>query len=99
MKFIIKNNIRLNKELLYIIGIPDIIYDCNSLKKILIKKLTKNLIYDTYFIPIVLQTFLNYDNNYIKINDLIAIILKYSENTKPEYDYYSYDQKPNYKKN
>lgn len=89
---------QLNKQLLYILQIPDILYSRDQLKKILIKKLNKiNSIY--YYIPSDLQTFINLSNNYYSIDQLINIILNYSENTnKPTYDYYSYDQKPDYKK-
>lgn len=90
---------QLNKQLLYILQIPDILYSPDQLKKMLIKKLNKkHSIY--FYISNDLQTFMNLSNNYYLIDKLVEIIiLNYSENTnKPNYDYYSYDQKPDYKK-
>lgn len=90
---------QLNKQLLYILQIPDSLYSRDQLKKILIKKLNKiNSIY--YYISNDLQTFMNLSNNFYSIEQLVnIIILNYSENTnKPNYNYYSYDQKPDYKK-
>lgn len=92
-----QTNIQINKELLHIMQIPDILYTKQTLKKILIKKLTKKS-FNIYFMSNNLQTFLNETNNYIEIEYLINIIIKnYSQNlNNPNYDYYSYDQKPNY---
>lgn len=91
------NYIKLNNELLHIMDIPDILYSRQSLRKVLIKKLTKKT-YESYYIPNELQTFLNESTNYMQLEHLISIIISnYSENTdKPNCDYYSYDQKPNY---
>ena len=64
-----QNTIQLNKELLHIIKIPDILYTPYSLKKILIKKLNKKL-YSEYYISSELQQFLNVPNNYIDIGTI-----------------------------
>ena len=91
------NYIKLNKELLHIIKIPDILYSMYGLRKALMKKLNKKT-YGSYYISNELQTFLNESKDYVLLEQLISIIiLNYSENTdKPTSDYYSYDQKPNY---
>jgi len=91
------NNIQLNKELLHIIKIPDILYSLHGLRKALAKKLTKKTI-GSYYIPIELKNFINEPNDYINLEQLINIIItNFSETTdKPNSDYFSYDQKPNY---
>lgn len=91
------NYIKLNKEFLHIIKIPDILYSKQGLRKALMKKLSKKT-YEVYYIPNELQTFLNEPVDYIQLEQLIRIIISnYNENTdKPTGDYYSYDQKPNY---
>ena len=91
------NNIQLNKELLHIIKIPDILYSIQGLRKALMKKLNKKT-FGFYYIPIELQNFINEPNDYINLEQLINIIItNYSETAdKPSCDYYSYDQKPNY---
>jgi hypothetical protein len=93
-----QNIIQLNKELLHIIKIPDVLYTVPTLKKALLKKLNKKKTIVEYYISIELQTFLNEPNNYIGMENLInTIIMNYSQNlNRPNYDYYSYDQKPNY---
>ena len=94
---IIMNNIQLNKELLNIIKIPDILYSIQGLRKAIIKKLTKKT-FNYYYIPNELQTFINEPNNYIQLDQLINIIINnYIETIdKPNSDCFSYNQKPNY---
>ena len=91
------SNIQLNKTLIYILKIPDIIYSPKRLRVTLMKHLNRKL-YNSYNISIELQTFLNEPNDYIDLDKLISIIItNYCENTnKPNCDYYSYDQNPNF---
>ena len=92
-----QNIIKLDKKLIEIINIPDMIYTPQNLKKILIKKLKKKT-YVEYYISTELQNFLCEPNNYIGIDYLIHIMItNYSENLNcPNCDYYSYNQNPNY---
>ena len=91
------SNIQLNKEIMYILKLPNKLYSIQTLRKELIKNLEKKS-GSLYNISIELKTYLNIPNDYIDINKLVDdIVLYYSENTnRPSYDYYSYDQKPNY---
>ena len=89
---------QVNKELLHILQIPDVIYTSSSvLRKAIIKKLQKKS-FNNYYINAQLKQFLNETNDYINIDELIStIVTSYSNNTKyPSHEYYSYDQKPNY---
>jgi hypothetical protein len=92
-----QNNIQLNKELIHILQIPNVLYSTYSLRKklsLILKKKT----YGVYYISNELQQFLSQPNDFISLDNLIdIIIINYSENTnKPNCDYYSYDQKPNF---
>lgn len=91
------NNIQLNKELLHILQISDILYSRSALMITLSKKLKKKGL-SKYYISIELQTFLHAPYNHINLYTLMDIIIKnYTNNINyPNYDYYSYDQKPNY---
>jgi hypothetical protein len=91
------SNIQLNKEIMYILKLPNKLYSMQTLRKELIKNLEKKSI-SVYYISLELKEYLNLPNDYIDINKLLDdIVLYYSENTnRPLYDYYSYDQKPNY---
>lgn len=91
--------INLSDELLNIMNLPNIVYTRESLKKRLISKLHKNLLKNNnYYLPVELKTLLNEYSENINMDKLInIIILKCNKNPiEPEYDYYSYDQKPNY---
>ena len=91
------SNIQLNKEIMYILKLPNKLYSIQTLRKELIKNLEKKS-GSLYNISIELKTYLNIANDYVDIDKLVDdIVLYYSENTnRPSYDYYSYDQKPNY---
>ncbi len=91
------SNIQLNKEIMYILKLPNKLYSMQTLRKELIKNLEKKSI-SIYYISLELKEYLNIPNDYIDINKLLDdIVLYYSENTnRPLCDYYSYDQKPNY---
>lgn len=92
-----ENTIQLNKELIHILQIPNVLYSTYSIRKKLASTLKKKT-FGTYYISNQLQQFLGQPNDYISLNNLIdLIIINYSENiNKPNCEYYSYDQKPNF---
>ena len=88
------NNIRIKKNLLNILDIPDKMYSMHSLRQFLITKLKKKKI-NEYFISPKLQLFLNESNNYINLTQFITtIVIFYAE--YDNIDFFSYDQEPNY---
>lgn len=88
--------IKLKKDLLNILKIEDILYTQYMLKHVLKKILKKNKTSNMYYIPPELQAFLNESIEYISIENLLHAIKNFHIDNMINFDYYSYNQKPNY---